>query len=86
MSYEHETWHSFNPRTDGGGRVSAPRRFFVDYGKTAARSAAKFSMTIPLSFLHIINLVTSKVRLPGQFEWPDLTSPFCNFETASEPE
>ena len=42
-----------NPRTDGG-RISAPRRFFVDNGKTAARSAAKLGMTIPSSFLHMM--------------------------------
>ena len=39
----------------GGGRISAlPRRFFADSGKTAARSAAKFDMTIPSSFLHVM--------------------------------
>ena len=37
----------FNPRTDGGGG-------FVDNGKTAARSAAKFGMTISSSLLHIM--------------------------------
>ena len=45
-----------NLRTDGGGGypLPPPRRFFVDIGKTAARIAAKFDMTIPLSLLHII--------------------------------
>ena len=38
----------------GGGGYPPPRRFFVDSGKTAARSAAKFGMTIPSSFLHIM--------------------------------
>ena len=51
----------FNPRTDGG-RISAPGgRFFVDNGKTAARSAAKFGMTIPSFFLHIM----CKLQLPN---------------------
>ena len=33
------------------------------------------------------DLLTLKVRSSGQFEWHDVTttSPFCNFETASEP-
>ena len=44
----------FNPRNDGGGRISAPPEVFVDNGKTAARSAANFGMTIPTSFLHIM--------------------------------
>ena len=33
----------------GGGGYPPPRRFFVDNGKTA-----KFGMTIPSSFLHIM--------------------------------
>ena len=52
------TWYKtlgiFNPRTDGGGYPPPPRRFFVDRGKTTARSAAKLFMTIPSSFLHIM--------------------------------
>ena len=51
--YVYHSMLCFNPRTDGG-RISALRRFFVDNGKTAARGAAKFGMTIPLSFLHIM--------------------------------
>ena len=35
-----------NPHDDGGGEFF----FFLDKGKTAARSAAKFAMTIPSSF------------------------------------
>ena len=42
----------FNPRNDGGGRISAPPEGFVDNGKNAARGAAKFGITIPLFFLH----------------------------------
>ena len=41
-----------NPRTDGGGRISAPPwDFFLNSRKTAARRAAKFCMTIHLSIL-----------------------------------
>ena len=46
---------NFNQRTDGGADIRPPpRRFFVDNGKTAARSAAKFGMTIPSSLLHMM--------------------------------
>ena len=41
-------------RAPTGGGYPPPRRFFVDSGKTAARSAAKFGMPIPSSFLHIM--------------------------------
>ena len=44
----------FDTTSRTAGRISAPRRFFVDSGKTATRSAAKFCMTIPSSFLHIM--------------------------------
>ena len=40
--------HVLNPRTGGGGRVSAPPlRFFEDSEKTAARSGAKFCIAVP---------------------------------------
>ena len=45
---------TIHPRTDGGADIRPPRRFFVDSGKTAARSAAKFGMTISSSFLHMM--------------------------------
>ena len=47
--------HYFNPRTDGGGAVirPPPPRFVPDSVKTAARSAAKFGMTIPTFIAHI---------------------------------
>ena len=41
-----------SPRTDGEADIRPPRRFCVDSGKTAERSAAKFDMTIPSSLLH----------------------------------
>ena len=37
----------------GGGRVSAPLRFFEDSEKTAARSGAKFCIAVPSSFIQI---------------------------------
>ena len=41
----------FNPRRAGGGRLDAPPlRFFQDSEKTAARSAAKFSVPVRASF------------------------------------
>ena len=40
----------FNPRPAGGGRLNAPLRFFEDSEKTAARSAAEFSPTLPPIF------------------------------------
>ena len=44
---------SSNPRTDGGrADIRHPEVFFVDNGKTAARSAAKFGMAIYSSLLH----------------------------------
>ena len=50
--------HSYkyvNSRTDGVEDIRPPpRRFFVVNAKTAARSAAKFGMTIPSFFLHIM--------------------------------
>ena len=44
-----------NLRTDrgGGGYPPPPLRFFPDSVKTAARSAAKFGMTIPTFIAHI---------------------------------
>ena len=44
-----------NQRTDGmgGGRISAPLRFFPDSVRTAARSAAKFGTTISTFIAHI---------------------------------
>ena len=47
--------NAFNPRTDGGGAVIRPSlRFFGNSGRTAARSAAKFGMTIFTSVLHMV--------------------------------
>ena len=46
---------AINPRTDGWGRISPPPPgvfFFVNKGKTAARSATKFAITNSSSFLH----------------------------------
>ena len=39
-----------------------------------------------LNFVSCDLMLPWKIRTLGQFEWPDLTSPFCNFESASEPE
>ena len=57
-----ENLRAINPRTDGGGQITAlpPLRFFPDSVKTAARSAAKFGMTIPTFIAHI----TRKILTP----------------------
>ena len=65
----HEFKVIFNPRTDGGGGgISAPPpEFFPDSVKTAARSAAKFGITIPTFIAHItrnFNHIHVKVRSP----------------------
>ena len=38
----------------GGGYPPLPFKFFINSGKTAARSAAKFCMTIYLSILRVV--------------------------------
>ena len=55
FSQSYNTYRVFtiNPRTAGGGRLSAPLRFFADSEKTAARSAAKFTMAIQPTIWHI---------------------------------
>ena len=73
---------AFDPRSDGGDVIVYP----------PLQSCLKFGMTVLLLFLHIMCKLwphTWKDQVtdsPGQFEWPDLTSRVCNFETASEPE
>ena len=57
-----------------GGGYSPPRRFFVDDGKTTARSAAKFCITINL-ITHYVQVVTSYLERSGhQVSLNDLTS------------
>ena len=41
-------------RAPTGLDIRPPEGFYVDNGKTVARSAAKIGTTIPLSFLHIV--------------------------------
>ena len=41
-------------RAPTGGGYPSPRRFFVDNGKTVARSAAKYDMTIPFIFFYTL--------------------------------
>ena len=45
---------TFNARTEGEADIRPLRRFFVDNGKTAAHSAAKFGMAVFSSPFHII--------------------------------
>ena len=51
---DNTTPNVINPRTDGGGVYPPPPlRFFPDSVKTAARSVAKFGMTILTFIAHI---------------------------------
>ena len=52
-----------------------PLRFFCDNSRTAARSAAKFSVPFGLFIAHVVwNFwpPDPKVRSPGQVKWPNL--------------
>ena len=65
-----------NPRpAGGGGRLNVPPlRFFEDSKKTAARSAAGFSPTLPPSFPQLLwnfDPMPCEVRSPGQVKWPN---------------
>ena len=59
----------------GGGRLNAPLRFFEDSEKTAARSAAGFSPTLPPhlfpNFCENLGPRPCEVRSPGQVKWPN---------------
>ena len=79
----------FNPRTDGGDvYIRRSRRFFVDSEKPR-RAALRNLVWLFLHPFYTLctrcDLIPWKIRSPGQFKW-NITSPFCHFETASEPE
>ena len=77
-------------RAPTGADIRPPSpSFFVDGGKTAASSAPTFWWLFCHPFYTLCascGFLPWKVRSPGQFEGPNLTSPVCNFETGSEPE
>ena len=53
FTYDHPV--SINPRADGGGAGIRPSlRFFMNSGKTAARSASKFCMPIQKFILRVV--------------------------------
>ena len=80
-SHLHEIWKSMrhiNPRPagGGGGRLNAPLRFFEDSEKTAARSAAGFSPTLPPIFSATFVKISTKchVRSGHQVRSSDSTT------------
>ena len=80
--------HFLTHAPTGGGLISAPLRFFMNNGKTAARSAVKFCKTIHPSILHDSvsgDLLPFKVRSPSHLEWPT-SSLICVFVATPEPQ
>ena len=72
-----------NPRTDGGGGYPPPGGFSWITEKPRRAAPRNLAWLFLHSFYTLCarcNFLTWKVRSPGQFEWPDLKSPFCNFE------
>ena len=77
----------FNLRTDGGGLVPAPLRFFMNSGKPLRVAPRNFAWLFIYQFCVLCvsgDLVPFKVRSPGHLEWLDVKSLFHIYRCARD--